>query len=138
MGSFIYAGRPYYDDARILCMANFLFQVQQSNRLKQKGLLRRFSIACYGTQKTLGDIRGDRASKFLELKNKRGTKEYDEWFLKYRPGDGKDVGVGKSTGSKTGSTTGSKTMKKNAPIKKRKSARKRPSTRKNFLARFLR
>jgi hypothetical protein len=134
--SFIYAGRPYYDDARILCMANFLFQVQQSNRLKQKGLLRRFSIACYGTQKTLGDIRGDRASKFLELKNKRGTKEYDAWFLKYRPGDGKIDGT--STASKTASKTASNTMKKKAPTKKRKSTKTRSSTRKNFLARFLR
>jgi hypothetical protein len=83
--AFIYAGRPYYDVNRILCMSNFLFQVQQKNRLKQKGLLRRFSISCYGKQKTLEEMRGDKAKKYLELMNKRNTKEYDEWFLKYRP-----------------------------------------------------
>ena len=55
--AFIYANRPYYDKNRILCMAEFLFKVQQRNRLQQKGVLRRFSINCYGTQSTLEDIR---------------------------------------------------------------------------------
>ena len=50
---FIYANRPYYDDNRLLCMAEYLFEVQLKNRLEQKGLLKRFSILCYGKQKTL-------------------------------------------------------------------------------------
>ena len=48
--AFLYADRPYYDPDRITCMAHFLFLVQQENRLAQKGLLKRFSIECYGKQ----------------------------------------------------------------------------------------
>ena len=83
--AFLYSDRPYYDDDRILCMAHFLFKVQQKNRLQQKGLLRRFSINCYGKQQTLEDTRYEKAEMYKKLKNKRGTKEYEEWFLKYSP-----------------------------------------------------
>jgi hypothetical protein len=68
-------------------MAMFLFDVQQRNRLNQDGLLKRFSIDCYGKQKTLEDIRTEKAEKFKELNVKKGTPEYDEWFLKYNPND---------------------------------------------------
>lgn len=83
--AFLYSDRPYYDDDRILCMAQFLFKVQQKNRLQQKGVLRRFSINCYGKQETLEDNRYKKAEMYKKLKNKRGTKEYEEWFLKYSP-----------------------------------------------------
>ena len=82
--AFLYSDRPYYDDDRILCMCEFLFRVQQKNRLEQKGVLRRFSISCYGYQHTLDDSRTEKASKFKTLK--RGTKEYEKWFFKYSPG----------------------------------------------------
>jgi len=131
--AFIYAGRPYYDDDRILCMANFLFQVQQKNRLKQKGLLRRFSISCYGSQKSLEDIRGEKASKFLELKDKRGTEEYEGWFLKYRPGDKVEKKIVKKKDKKEIKT---KTIKKNTNKSKTK-IKKRTKTQKNFISRFF-
>ena len=83
--AFIYANRPYYDRDRILCMAQYLFMVQQKNRLQQKGLLKRFSINCIGTQDTLMSVREHKAKMYQKLKSKRGTKEYDEWFLKYSP-----------------------------------------------------
>ena len=83
--AFLYSGRNYYDNNRILCMAQYLFEVQQKNRLKQKGLLRRFSINCYGHQQTVEEIRAEKAAKFMELKNMKNTKEYEEWFLRYRP-----------------------------------------------------
>ena len=82
--AFLYSDRPYYDDDRILCMCEFLFRVQQKNRLEQKGVLRRFSISCYGYQHTLDDSRTEKATKFKTLK--RGTKEYEKWFFKYSPG----------------------------------------------------
>ena len=88
--SFLYADRPYYDHDRILCMAQYLFSVQSKNRLEQKGLLKRFSINCYGKQKTRSDIRSEQAEKFKELSSKRGTKEYDEYFLRYFPGAEKE------------------------------------------------
>jgi hypothetical protein len=68
-------------------MSKFLFEVQQKNRLEQKGVLRRFSISCYGHQDSIEELRAEKAEKFKELKNKKGTKEYDEWFLNYRPED---------------------------------------------------
>ena len=53
--AFVYADRPYYNLFldRILCMSKYLFDVQQKNRLEQKGLLRRFSITCYGHQESV-------------------------------------------------------------------------------------
>ena len=70
---FIYAGRPHFDVNRLLCMSEYLFRVQLKNRLQQKGLLRRFSISCYGKQETLEDIRANKAKKYKELFD-RGVK----------------------------------------------------------------
>jgi hypothetical protein len=84
--AFLYSKKEYYKNKdKILCMAMFLFDVQQRNRLSQEGLLKRFSIECYGKQKMLEDIRTQKAEKFKELMGKKGTPEYDEWFLKYNP-----------------------------------------------------
>ena len=81
--AFYYSDEPSYAKDRVLCMSKFLFDVEHQNRLSQKGILKRFSLNCYGAQATLDSIRKEKADKFLELKNKRGTREYDEWFLKY-------------------------------------------------------
>ena len=83
--AFFYSDREYYDENRILCMAQYLFDVQQKNRLQQKGLLKRFSINCYGKQDTLEEMRNTKAEKYKELKNKRNSKEYESWFLRYVP-----------------------------------------------------
>ncbi|NBP66764.1 MAG: hypothetical protein EBU66_19215, partial [Bacteroidetes bacterium] len=83
--AFIYADRVYYDTNRILCMSQFLFDVQQHNRLKQTGLLRRFSINCYGKQPTLESMRFEKTKKYEELKGKRDSREFEEWFLRYIP-----------------------------------------------------
>jgi hypothetical protein len=83
---FLYTQKPYYHRDRILCMAMFLFNVQEKNKLNQEGILKRFSIECYGKQPALEDIRAEKTLKFKELADKKGTPEYDEWFLKYNPG----------------------------------------------------
>jgi hypothetical protein len=83
--AFFYSDREYYDENRILCMAQYLFDVQQQNRLEQKGLLKRFSVKCFGKQETLESMREEKASKYKELKNKRNSKEYESWFLRYIP-----------------------------------------------------
>ena len=83
--AFLYADRPYYDYNRIICMAEYLFMVQAKNRLKQRGLLKRFSINCYGKQETLNSMRNEKNLKFKELKNKKNTAEYDYYFLRYIP-----------------------------------------------------
>lgn len=83
--AFMFVKRPYYDKDRLLCMSNYLFMVQQRNRLAQTGLLRRFSATCFGEQETLEKIRNEKAVKFEQLKTKKNTREYDELFLKYVP-----------------------------------------------------
>jgi hypothetical protein len=87
--AFIYADRVYYDINRIMCMSQFLFDVQQHNRLKQNGLLRRFSINCYGKQPTLESMRFEKTEKYEELKGKRDSREFEEWFLRYIPYENK-------------------------------------------------
>jgi len=78
---------------RLLCMASFLFNIQEKNRLTQRGLLKRFTMSCYGTQTTLEDIRSEKAAKYKEFKDSKKSRgdEYDTWFLKYNPGDKKTV-----------------------------------------------
>jgi len=82
---FLYAERPYYNPRRTLCLCEYLFKIQQKNRLKQTGLLRRFSVTCYGKQKTLEDIRNEKAKQYKRLKTKKKSKEYSRWFLRYNP-----------------------------------------------------
>lgn len=87
--AFLYTNKPYYDHERILCMSQYLFSVQAKNRLEQKGLLKRFTIECYGKQKTLEDARSEKNKKYKELMNKRDSKEYKEYFLRYNPKEDK-------------------------------------------------
>jgi hypothetical protein len=72
-------------------MAKFLFDVEQKNRLEQKGLLKRFSLNCYGKQPSMEDLRSEKAKMYKELINKKDSKEYKEWFLKYNPNSKSDV-----------------------------------------------
>jgi hypothetical protein len=88
--AFLYTNRPYYDKDRILCMSKYLFDVQEKNRLAQKGLLRRFSINCMGHQETVEEMRAEKAEKYNELKANKNNEEYKEWFLRYRPADKKN------------------------------------------------
>lgn len=83
--AFYYADKSYYNNDRIMCMAQFLYDVQKHNRLEQHGLLKRFSINCYGKQEGLDDIRMTKTAKFKELSGKKKSREYDLWFLKYTP-----------------------------------------------------
>jgi len=87
--AFIFVDRPYYNTNRILCMSQFLFKIQQKNRLRQTGLLRRFSPDCYGVQSTLEKMREEKADMYRKLKNKksRGTTEWNWYFLRYIPSE---------------------------------------------------
>lgn len=118
--AFYYIDRPYYAQFRdrILCIAQFLFRVQQRNRLEQRGLLKRFSIECYGKQKTVEDIRAEKTAKFRELSGDRTSKEYQMWFLKYVP---KDVATVKDVvKNRVGSSTN-----KHRTVRARKTEHKR-------------
>lgn len=87
---FIYANRPYYDENRLLCIAEYLFKVQLNNRLQQKGLLKRFSVTCYGKQKTLEDMREEKSKIYSQVKDNlisRSSKLYSTNFFRYIPKD---------------------------------------------------
>lgn len=83
--AFLYADKKYYDKTRILCMSAYLFQIEEHNRLAQKGVLKRFSTKCYGKQETLEDIRSKKNQLFKELSKTRKSPEYEKAFLKYEP-----------------------------------------------------
>jgi hypothetical protein len=87
--AFIYANKAYYNEFldRILCMSKFLFEVQQKNRLSQKGLLKRFSITCYGHQESVEEMKAEKAAKYKEFKKSNNKKMFEEWFLNYKPDD---------------------------------------------------
>lgn len=130
--AFLFANRPYYDKTRILCMAQYLFDVQSKNRLAQKGLLRRFSLNCVGHQPTLGEIRAEKAEKFLELKDKQATDEYNSWFLRYRPTDNTAETNTANTKTKTKTKTkATKTTKSKTKSKPRSRSRSRSRIRSN-------
>ena len=117
--AFIYIKRPYYSVERLLCMAAFLFEVQQKNRLEQRGLLRRFSIECIGHQETVEEMRANKSEKYKELKGKQGTPEYDEYFMRYRPNDSKKPSI-KTTSNKSKSNKSNKTKTKKIGIRRGK------------------
>jgi len=82
--AFYYADKPYYNKDRILCISELLFEIEQKHRLDQTGILNRFSMNCYGNQKTLEDIRAEKNDKYKQIKGKHST-EYEIWFLNYNP-----------------------------------------------------
>jgi len=120
--AFLYADKPYYNQFldRILCMSKFLFDVQQKNRLEQKGLLRRFTITCYGHQESIEEMRANKAEKYKQIKTNGNKEEFEEYFLNYKPDDknkNKNVNENKNTKTKTNK----KKLKKNKKNKTKKS-----------------
>jgi hypothetical protein len=115
--AFLYANKPYYNQFidRILCMSKFLFDVQQKNRLSQKGLLKRFSITCYGHQESVEEMKAEKAAKYKEFKQNKDNKMLEEWFLNYKPDDiktKKEEKINKET-SKKNKDKNKKNKKKN-------------------------
>jgi hypothetical protein len=67
-------------------LATSLFEIEQKNRTVKTGILNRFSLTCYGKQKSLIDIRVEKANKHNEFgQMKKKPKEYDWYFLNYVP-----------------------------------------------------
>jgi hypothetical protein len=90
--AFLYGNDKYikYDKDRILCMAEYLFRIQAKFKYKQKGILKRFGINCYGKQTTREEMRAEKNLIYEKMKSKAGTSEYDEYFLNYNPGEKKN------------------------------------------------
>jgi len=140
--AFLYADKPYYNEflERILCISKFLFDVQQKNRLQQKGLLRRFSITCYGHQETLEESRAHKAEKYNELKKKGDKKEFEKWFLNYKPGDlksKKSHSKEKVEKTKTQKTKTQKTKTQKTKTQKTKTQKKQKTQKKTKKNNYL-
>lgn len=119
--AFMFVDTEYYFHDRILCMARYLFELEERNRLAQNGLLKRFGPKCIGHQETMENIRAKKTTKFLELKKNRDSKEFQTFFLKYSPGDEKP--------KKSSKKSKKKQTKKKTPEKETKGIR-------GLLARF--
>jgi hypothetical protein len=68
-------------------MSQILFEIQEHNKLSQKGLLKRFVTECDGHEETREEIRQQLNSKYNELKGDKNSKEYEKYFLKYAQTD---------------------------------------------------
>jgi len=135
---FAYANQPYFDVERILCMAQMLFDIEEENRTNQKGLLKRFSIDCYGEQDTLATIRAEKSDKFKELKDKgveRDSKEWNEWFFKYSPAEEAEEKTPRSNRSarKPYKLRRNRTQRKRLPLSFRSFFKNRRSNRNTLL-----
>ena len=121
--AFLYADKDYYNQFidRILCMSKFLFDVQQKNRLQQKGLLKRFSIICYGHQDSIEEMKAEKAAKYKELKLSGNKEAFEEWFLNYKPDDLKNKNTIETDREKDGQN---KKEKKSTNRKKNKKTKK--------------
>ena len=106
-------------------MSQYLFSVQSKNRLEQKGLLKRFTITCYGKQKTLEDARAEKNTKYKELINKKNTKEYEEYFLRYIPSENSTKKNSTKKNSTKKNNTKKNNTKKNNKVKRRRVRRKK-------------
>jgi hypothetical protein len=66
-------------------MSQYIYDLQYDKLTKNEGIFKRFSKPCIGKQVTLKDIKDAKSHMFEKLKNKKGTREYEEWFLNYNP-----------------------------------------------------
>ena len=87
----MYTGRPYYNNDKLLCIAQYLFIIQIKNRLANRGLLKRFTLDCIGYEQTLHERRLEKAKKYRILKKDRESKEFKELFFKYNPNEEKEL-----------------------------------------------
>jgi hypothetical protein len=125
---FIYANRPYYDENRLLCIAEYLFKVQLNNRLQQKGLLKRFSVLCYGKQHTLEDMREEKSKIYSQVKENiisRESKLYNLNFFRYIPKEVFDTSNNKLEKSRSLKKTKPKSKRRRSKSKRRRSKSKR-------------
>jgi hypothetical protein len=81
--AFIYVDRQYLNKEGLICMSEILYKKQQKNIRNNRGIYKRYSISCYGKQETLESMRSKKAEMYKKLK--KGTKEFNEWFLRYIP-----------------------------------------------------
>lgn len=122
--AFIYADKPYFNKNRLLCMSEYLFKVQARNRLQQKGLLKRFSITCYGEQKTLEVMRAEKSEMHKQLSNDKNSQEYQKYFLRYIPSSVPKKPSQKDTSRKSNKRSNTRKTSNRKKSKTRRKSRK--------------
>jgi len=115
---FLYMKKPYFDENKIFCIAEYLFRIQKQNRLRQNGLLKRFNYKCIGQQETFESLRLKKYN--LHKTIKKGAPEWDFYFLRYYPNEIKSKKAGKIK-KKSKTNKNSKTKKNYNTIKSKKS-----------------
>jgi hypothetical protein len=109
--AFMYSTMTKQEQYKILCMSEFLTNIVKKNRSNNEGMLKRFSLNCIGTQKSLALIRKERSEIYDKLKNDKNSKMYQKYFLKYYP----SKNVKKTKKSKKVNKTKTLKKKKNEP-----------------------
>lgn len=83
---FMFINEDHYDKNRIMCMANFLWEVQQKNRFAQHGILKRFPMTCYGHQRTIEEIKLEKFRLYKKYKYSNPNNPlFRKAFFKYSP-----------------------------------------------------
>ena len=62
-------------------------EIYIKNKTKNKGILKIYTVDCIGEQSTFEDILAEKKKAFKDIK--KGTIEYEKWFLRYTPKDKK-------------------------------------------------
>ena len=113
--AFLFSNHAHEDNKykdRLLCMAKFLFDLGEKNRLSQVGLLKRFSLYCYGKQPTIESIRAEKAEMFRKINREKDKILWEKWFLKYNPATYKGKRQKRLSLSTKSLSTGTKRQKK--------------------------
>ncbi len=105
---FLYLDDMNYDIERLMCLSDYLLQIQRENRLSQRSPLRRFTLQCVGKQETTLELRQQREQLYNEMKERKQKvrKDYDMYFFTYKPSAGK-----KNKNNKTKKKTNNKQKK---------------------------
>lgn len=83
-----YSKQPNHGQERILCMTQYIAELQMKNRLNKKGILKRFSSDCIGYQESLQEVKLNKELLFKRFNRERVKKSdpmYQKYFLKYTP-----------------------------------------------------
>jgi len=99
--AFLYSDHDHLNNDRIVCLANYMFELHQKHRLNKKGLFKRFNLPCIGYQETIMDIRRTKSEKYESLKRSKDLKEFERYFLRYVPSEMKRKIIPKRKNNKT-------------------------------------
>ena len=83
--AFLFLKDSKYKVNRLLCASSYLFRMMRRRKPDMSGIFKRFNINCIGKQLTFEMMRAEKAAKYNELRKRRGTAEFEWWFLRYIP-----------------------------------------------------